>query len=124
MATGDATFKFGSDLVDLGISFQHSISPTVRAADAFDCFSIAAHQWFLNVALVNSIIARDAPIIAHAGPLLSFARATIVIRDARRISPRVPELSLATRHSLLPPVDPPILASAPSMIMIPAPPES
>jgi hypothetical protein len=62
-AAGDATFKFVSDLVNLGISIQNKISPTARAADVLDCFSIVALQWFLNAALANPIIARDAPLI-------------------------------------------------------------
>jgi hypothetical protein len=40
-AAGDAMFKFLFDLVDLGISIQHKISPTARAAYVLDRFSIA-----------------------------------------------------------------------------------
>jgi hypothetical protein len=75
-AAGDTTFKFVSDLVNLGISIQNRISPTVRAADVLDRFSIAALQWFLNAALANPIIARDAPLIvaSPSRPRLSPAR--------------------------------------------------
>jgi hypothetical protein len=41
---GDAPFKFVSHIVDLGISIQHEISPTARAADVLDRFSITALQ--------------------------------------------------------------------------------
>jgi hypothetical protein len=56
-AAGNATFQFVSDFADLGISIQHKISPTARAADVVDRFSIAPLQWFLNAALANPIIA-------------------------------------------------------------------
>jgi hypothetical protein len=95
-AAGDATFKFVSDLVDLGILIQYKLSPTTRAADILDCFSIAAGQWFLNAALTDPIIGGDARTIARAAPPLSFARATIITPDARLISPRAPEIWPAT----------------------------
>jgi hypothetical protein len=59
-AAGDATFKFVSGLVDLGICIQHKISPTARAENILNRFSIAARQWFLKAAFANPIIAPDA----------------------------------------------------------------
>jgi hypothetical protein len=35
-AAGDATFKFVSHLVGLGISIEHKMLPTARAADVLD----------------------------------------------------------------------------------------
>jgi hypothetical protein len=41
-AAGDATFKFVSDLADLGISIQYKISPAAGAADVLDRFSASS----------------------------------------------------------------------------------
>jgi hypothetical protein len=69
-AARDATFKFVSDLGDLGISIQHETSPTACAADVLDHFSIAVGQWFLSAALAIPIIARSTAIIALDAPLI------------------------------------------------------
>jgi hypothetical protein len=87
-APGDPTFKFTSDLADLRISIQHNISPTALAAYGLDRFSVAARQWFLNAALANPIIARDAPLIvaSPSRPRLSPAGPP---RSWHRLPPRV-----------------------------------
>jgi hypothetical protein len=43
-AAGDATLKFASDLIDLGISISGQISSKTRAVDIFDCFSAFSIQ--------------------------------------------------------------------------------
>jgi hypothetical protein len=102
-AAGNATFKFVSDLVEMGISIQYEISPTARAASVLDCFSIAAGQWF-RMPPLQTLSSQATLLLSHEprlhyrsfGPLLSLvtpARSSLAFPNHR--SRRAPNYCLS-----------------------------